>query len=402
MFSMRESSIATPVRSSRPRKMFDVTSRFSHSARSWNTVAIPCACAAEGLAIVTASPSISIRPASGVSTPAMTFASVDLPAALSPTRATTSCACTSRSTSTSASTAPKRFVMPRSDSKGVLARALIATHLLPVAYVIPAVNPSAPGASTATPDREVARLDREQDRTEHLGTLTELGRDHLERCDLVEQDAPAHRVAQRPEQHLARLGELPADDDALRVDRHPEPRDDRPALRPRVRAHLLAARVVLGRELDDVTQRDVAQVRAQRREECLRPDDRVEAPARAAPAEVPRRVDLAVPDLPGRPREASVHTSRDDDPRPDPVRGPPEDRVAELLGRTEHRLGGRAEVRVVVDVHGPTEPLVEHVRKVHLVPAAHDPAHRDHARARVDRRGDADADRDDVVEARAD
>ena len=55
--------------SSRPRKMFDVTSRLPHSARSWKTVAMPRACAADGDGIVCSSPSISIRPESGCEHP---------------------------------------------------------------------------------------------------------------------------------------------------------------------------------------------------------------------------------------------------------------------------------------------------------------------------------------------
>src|SRR4051812_31684609 len=52
--------------------------------------------------------------------PDMTFTSVDLPAPLSPTRATTSPAWTEKSTPDSACTAPKRFEMPRSSRTGVV------------------------------------------------------------------------------------------------------------------------------------------------------------------------------------------------------------------------------------------------------------------------------------------
>jgi hypothetical protein len=47
----------------------------------------------------------------------MVFTSVDLPAPLSPTSATTSPALTSKSTPPSACTAPNRFSTPRSESK---------------------------------------------------------------------------------------------------------------------------------------------------------------------------------------------------------------------------------------------------------------------------------------------
>src|SRR3954451_5190752 len=59
-------------------------------------------------------------PSSGLFTPAIVFTSVDLPAPLSPTRATTSPGCTARSTSVSAWTAPNRLETPRSSSTGAL------------------------------------------------------------------------------------------------------------------------------------------------------------------------------------------------------------------------------------------------------------------------------------------
>ena len=56
--------------------------------------------------------------------PAITFTSVDFPAPLSPTSATTSDAYTSKSTPPSASTASKCFVTPRSSSSGSLRRSV--------------------------------------------------------------------------------------------------------------------------------------------------------------------------------------------------------------------------------------------------------------------------------------
>src|SRR5688500_18112000 len=53
--------------------------------------------------------------------PEIVFTSVDLPAPLSPTRPTTSPACTSKSTPSSACTAPKRLLTPWRASRGPLA-----------------------------------------------------------------------------------------------------------------------------------------------------------------------------------------------------------------------------------------------------------------------------------------
>src|SRR5438445_7585639 len=64
-------------------------------------------------------PSKRISPASIGWMPATHLISVDLPAPLSPTRAMTSPARTSKSTSVSAWTEPKDFEMPRSSRMGV-------------------------------------------------------------------------------------------------------------------------------------------------------------------------------------------------------------------------------------------------------------------------------------------
>src|SRR6266496_4128683 len=117
--SISTSFISRPRTTSRPRKRFATTSRLSQSARSWNTVATPRSCAACGLGMLTEWPSNWISPSSAGATPAMTLTRVDLPAPLSPTRATTSPSRTSKFTSLSARTAPKRLLIPWSERTGV-------------------------------------------------------------------------------------------------------------------------------------------------------------------------------------------------------------------------------------------------------------------------------------------
>ena len=111
--SISTSFKAEPSTISRPSQRLATTSRLSHSARSWNTVAMPRSCATAGLVMSTAAPSKSIDPDSGAKTPESTLTSVDLPAPLSPTSATTSPASTQKSTSVSALTARNRLLMPR-------------------------------------------------------------------------------------------------------------------------------------------------------------------------------------------------------------------------------------------------------------------------------------------------
>ncbi len=88
---------------------------------------------------------------------------------------------------------------------------------------------SAPRTSTSsTRGTDVGRLQGEQQRAHDLRPCAELGGHDLERRDLVEEHALADGVPQGADEDLTRLGELAADDDALRVDRHREARDDGP------------------------------------------------------------------------------------------------------------------------------------------------------------------------------
>ena len=64
--------------------MLSATERSGISDSSWKMQAMPAALAAVGDANVTGSPSSSMRPSSGVTTPAMILISVDLPAPFSP------------------------------------------------------------------------------------------------------------------------------------------------------------------------------------------------------------------------------------------------------------------------------------------------------------------------------
>src|SRR6476619_6018885 len=81
----------------------------------------------------------------------MVLTSVDLPAPLSPTRATTSPAWTSKSMSLSACTAPKRFDTPDSDRTAVVAGERVA--VMSVLQVVPggAATPSEGGRGAFPP-----------------------------------------------------------------------------------------------------------------------------------------------------------------------------------------------------------------------------------------------------------
>ncbi len=85
--------------------MLSVTVSVSNSAKCWCTIATPSRRAVFGLSTTTAPPSISIVPASGCTSPAITFIRVDLPAPFSPRIAWISPGATSSETASLATTA---------------------------------------------------------------------------------------------------------------------------------------------------------------------------------------------------------------------------------------------------------------------------------------------------------
>src|SRR5215210_4372262 len=91
---------------------------------------MPSATASVGLVIVTSWPSKEIVPASAGWMPAIVLTSVDFPAPLSPTSATTSPGWTSKSTSLSACTGPKLLLTPLRDSTGALPFEFMSESLL--------------------------------------------------------------------------------------------------------------------------------------------------------------------------------------------------------------------------------------------------------------------------------
>src|SRR6478735_3400241 len=385
------------ARSSRPRKMFAATLRFSHSARSWNTVEMPRACAPAGLGMLTGSPSISTVPESGWSTPEMILASVDFPAPLSPTSATTSCACTVRSASVSASTAPNRLVTLRRASRGGppgLGRPWVAVvvHSTSSATVSVSVRPGECGECGA------GVFQREQHRAHGLGVRAELRGDHLERRDVVERHPAADGLAHGADQQLAGLGELAADDDAMRVHGDGQAGDHRADRGAGVLDDLAAAGVAVVGEGDDVSEREAAAAGSEDLDEGGGADDGVEAAAAPAQADVALGVDLDVADLARRAGEAAVQVLVQGDAGAGAVGGAHVDGVLEVPTRAEAALGEGAEVGVVVDEHGDAEALGHDLGYWGVVPAAEDAGDRDGAGRGVDRGGEADADAEELCE----
>ena len=86
--------------------MLSATERSGISDSSWKMQAMPAALAAAGDANETGSPSSSMRPSSGATTPAMILISVDLPAPFSPSTAWMRPASITSSASCSARTPP--------------------------------------------------------------------------------------------------------------------------------------------------------------------------------------------------------------------------------------------------------------------------------------------------------
>src|SRR6478736_6634341 len=366
------------ARSSRPRKMFAATLRFSQSARSWNTVEMPRACAPAGLGMLTGSPSISTVPESGWSTPEMILASVDFPAPLSPPSATTSCACTVRPATVRASTAAQRLLTTRSASRGGapgLARpcCCVVGHSTSSATVSVSVRPGVCGEGGA------GVFQREQHRAHDLGVRAELRGDHLERRDVVERHPAADRLAHRADEQLAGLGELAADHDALRVHGDRQARDHRADGGAGVLDDLAAAGVAVVGEGDDVPEREAS-----------------------AQADLALGVDLDVADLARRAGEAAVQVLVQGDAGAGAVGRADVDGVLEVPAGAEAALGEGAEVGVVVDEHRDAQALRHDLGDGGVVPAAEDAGDGDGAGRGVHRGGEADADAEELVEAGAD
>ena len=102
----------------RATRTFSATVMSGSSAGCWWTMAMPSSAADNGVSCSTPVPSTSIVPLSGAIVPEATFISVDLPAPFSPSRAWTSPAATSRETSVSARTGPKRLEICVSTIRG--------------------------------------------------------------------------------------------------------------------------------------------------------------------------------------------------------------------------------------------------------------------------------------------
>src|SRR5215216_4267937 len=116
---MRALSIRpSELRGSRPRNTFWATLRSGIRLISWYMVLIPAACDSRGSAKETSSPLKRTWPSSGLYTPVITLIKVDFPAPFSPTRACTSPGCSSRETSSRASTPGNRFVTRRTSRIG--------------------------------------------------------------------------------------------------------------------------------------------------------------------------------------------------------------------------------------------------------------------------------------------
>src|SRR5690625_2296456 len=100
-------------------KMFSATVSSPNRCGSWYTVAMPAAIASVVDENEKSFSSSAISPVSGNSAPARILIRVDFPAPFSPTRACTVPGRTSRSACRIARTAPKRFEIPLSLTRGV-------------------------------------------------------------------------------------------------------------------------------------------------------------------------------------------------------------------------------------------------------------------------------------------
>src|SRR6476469_578566 len=131
----------------------------------------------------------------------MVLTSVDLPAPLSPTRATTSPAWTSKSMSLSACTAPKRFETPDSDRTAVFAGERVA--VMSVLQVV-RVGRRRRGGAVAVRPRRPLRWREGGIRSEPRGWDGRSGTPHPREAGQL-KPAAVHAAAKEPAQMSATL-----------------------------------------------------------------------------------------------------------------------------------------------------------------------------------------------------
>ena len=195
------------------------------------------------------------------------------------------------------------------------------------------------------------------------------------------QRREAHGLAHAVEQQVAGLGEVAADDEALRVEQVEHERRgaaDDPA---GVGDHAPAAEVALVRQAQHLGDGQVAVAAAQHLEQRAGRGGRLEAAAVAAAADGALGVDEDVAELAGHAAGAAVEPPAEDQPRADAGRELEVDEVRRAASRAVGQLGQRAEVRVVVDADRDVEP------PPHLLAGGHaDPARAGSPRSRQRRR----------------
>src|SRR5215213_963716 len=134
---MRALSIRpSELRGSRPRNTFWATLRSGIRLISWYMVLIPAACDSRGSAKETSSPLKRTWPSSGLYTPVITLIKVDFPAPFSPTRACTSPGCSSKETSSRASTPGNRFVTRRTSRMGECRSIVVVLPLVGLVQIL--------------------------------------------------------------------------------------------------------------------------------------------------------------------------------------------------------------------------------------------------------------------------
>ena len=113
--------------------------------------------------------------------------------------------------------------------------------------------------------------------------------------------------------------------------------------------------------------------RPEQLEQPRRRDHRLDAAAVAAAADLAVLADLDVADLPGDAAGAAVQPAAEDDPGTDAAGDLEVDHVVAAARAALVQLGERAEVGVVVGVHGYAEPPLELLAGQQPLPARHDP-----------------------------
>src|SRR3954451_4329042 len=259
---------------------------------------------------------------------------------------------------------------------------------------------SGPNVRVSRRSRASRPPEHERDGPEDLGSVAERALQDVYVVGRGTDRAAPQRLPQRPEHQLPGRPEVPADDDLLGVEEVAQRRDRRADRAAGVGDRAGAPGVALEREADGVVKGQLVAVHvAQRAEHGGRAGEGLQAAAVPAAADRSSRLDDGVAELARGPAGADVGRAGDDEAGADARRGLHVGHVLRAPAGAPHPLAQRAEVGVVLDLHGMPERVRDRIRRADVDPTGKDRRVAELAARAVDRPGQPHPDPDELAAA---